>query len=309
MSTEEQNLITMDSVTLTNAIEKDFRLLLENIERVTSGWSSQVFKGTHVGDIVYIRINKNPRIFSAEVIGYKLFLGQGIPVPVVIAYEENPPHIGFPTMLLTAAEGENLHDAVLLPEEKDSLYEEAGMLMQKLHNIKLEGYGPAEAHNNTLRGMYNTWKENWQSAESHFIEEISYAAEKGLFIKEEIEKIMALQAKISSLEFGVGSLLHRDIHSAHIFIQNKKISGIIDLGRLLVGDPRYDIAMSLVFQNERHQEHFKKGYGELADDPIVLQYLAIIAATKTAYRSKRGQSEMALKAQKTFRQVLAQIPL
>ena len=83
------------------------------------------------------------------------------------------------------------------------------------------------------------------------------------------------------------SLLHTDINIAHIFIEVNEISGVIDLGRLTAGDPRYDIACSLVFQNRREQESFKKGYDEITNDLMVNKYLIKIVIDKIYFRSKK----------------------
>ena len=76
------------------------------------------------------------------------------------------------------------------------------------------------------------------------------------------------------------------MHTNHIFVKGDSVTGIIDLGGLSAGDPRYDIANSLLFQNNREQEHFKRGYGKLSEDPMVNKYLITIVIAKIFFRSK-----------------------
>ena len=305
MLTNEQNLIDLDPGSFIQAIKDDFGLSVLSVENTTHGFASQVFKATLDGRVIFIRINKNPRIFPSEILGYALFEKQGIPVPGIVAYQEKPQTIGYPTMIMYAAEGIELRTSELSLEEKDTVYEAMGALMKRMHDIRVDGYGPVHAKDGKLVGRFSSWKENWTSRESYYREELEYLKNNALLSEEEIQKLSDVHTEICSLQFGRASLLHGDFHGVHVFVQGTTITGVIDLGRLLAGDPRYDVAMSLVFQNPRQQEWFKKGYGDGAYDPVVIKYLLIIAAGKIAVRHARGLHEAAHNARTIFRNTLA----
>ena len=307
MLVNDQHLVNFDAESFVKAIQSDFRVSVTFVENTTHGFASQVFKAVLDGRVVFIRINKNPRIFPAELLGYTLFKEHGIPVPDVVAYQAHPATIGHPTMIMYGAEGVELRKSELSLEEKNIVYEKMGALMKRMHEIHVDGYGPVEAKEGKLAGRFSSWKENWTARESYFREEFEYLRANALLTQEEIQKLSDVHIEISTLEFGKASLLHGDFHGVHVFVEGTVITGVIDLGRLLAGDPRYDIAMSLVFQNPRHRERFKKGYGNLANDPAVVKYLLVIAAGKIAIRHARGLHEATENARVIFRETLALI--
>ena len=79
--------------------------------------------------------------------------------------------------------------------------------------------------------------------------------------------------------------MHQDLTPANFFITDNRVSGVIDFGNLIAGDPRYDIAMWLLYQEPQDQISFIEGYGELANDPMVVKYLLIIIVNKILFTS------------------------
>lgn len=151
----------------------------------------------------------------------------------------------------------------------------------------MEGFGPLLVKNQELVGKFSTWKEYCESEQSYNIRNLNFSKNNNYITTEESNKIEQIYNEREVINLEKASLLHTDILKDHIFIEGDKISGVIDLGRLTAGDPRYDIAYSLIFQNPREQEFFKKGYGELAQDPIVNKYLITIVIDKIHFRSKK----------------------
>ena len=295
----------MESAAFIEAVKSDFGLPITEVEKVTSGWANQVHKANLNGKVVFIRINKNSEIFPLEILGYEIFKKQGIPVPEVIAYQEKPSHLGYPTMILSAASGIEITKANLSLEQKNSVYEKVGTLVRKINEVTLDGFGSLKVVEGKLRGKFQSWKESWMSSEKHFYVDAEIIRNNKLLTDTELQKLEEVYREIGSLDFGRASLLHRDVHSTHIFVTGDSVTGIIDLGRLEAGDPRYDIAMSLVFQKPEEQEAFRKGYGALSDDPMVNKYILAIAGTKIAFRSKNGLKEGAEEAVRVFREALA----
>lgn len=303
------NLVNMDSAHFAEAVNSDFGMEIANIEENVKGRQSQVYRATTPdGKVVFIRINKSKEVFEVEVLGYKMFEEMDIPVPGIISYKENPQAIGHPTMVMHAAEGTSLKEAKLSDAEETSIYENVGQVLRKINEVKLEGFGPLEIVDGKFKGKFASNKEYcdwwWKSSLSSAI---GFLSSNGLITHEEETKLLRIFKEVSSMDFGKSSLLYRDMHSEHIFVKDGKISGFIDLGRLGAGDPRYDVAQSLLFQNERQQEHFKKGYGEVADDEVVKKYLALRAAGKLFTRIKRNGKEPAEKVLQLFRKTLSEL--
>ncbi len=289
---ESHNIVNFEGNSVENSIKSDFGFDIKNAEKITKGYASQVYKADLDNNVVFIRINKDPNIFEVEKLGYKIFEEKGIPVPKIIAYKEKPESIGQPTMIMTSAVGENIKEAKPSQEQNDIIYEHVGEILKKINETKLEGFGPLTVMGNNLVGKFPSWKEYYESRNEHNNRALNFCIDNNFVTKEEADKIRNIYKEIESIDFGQASLLHKDMHHGHFFVQGSDVTGVIDLGAIMAGDPRYDIAMSLVFQNPRQQEHFKKGYGsDLVNDPMVDRYLLTIIIRKLYFRSKQGTKD------------------
>lgn len=284
---EAHNVTSLEGNSLERAIRDDFGFEITNTKKIIKGFSNQVYEGNMEDKTVFIRTNKDKNVFEVEQVGYKIFEEQGIPVPKIIAYQENPKTIGFPTMIMSSAEGKVLSESDVSLEQRDTVYENLGKLLNKINETKIKDFGPMKVHNQELIGKFSTWKERCESAEEKNKIVIDYSITNKFINNDEANKIQKVFNEIKELDFGPASLLHTDLHHGHFFIEGSEITGIIDLGALEAGDPRNDIAMSMFFQNSREQEYFKKGYGELANDPMVNKYTVTIAIRKIFRRSHR----------------------
>lgn len=190
-------------------------------------------------------------------------------------------------MIMSEAIGSVISESDISQEQKDIIYEKLGKLLKNIHETKLKGFGSLHVENEELIGKHSTWKEFNDSIEEHNNRAFNFAIKNNLITEEENKKILEIYKEIPLLDIKEASLIHKDMHHGHFFIKGSDITGIIDLGSLKASDPRYDIAMSLVFQNQREQEFFKKGYGDLANDPIINKHLITILIRKIYFRSKK----------------------
>ena len=205
-------------------------------------------------------------------------------MPEIIAFKENPQSIGYPTMIMFSAEGSNLDKIDIPQEQKDNIYERVGELLRKINETKLEGYGPLKIINQKLVGEFSSWKEFCESQEENNLNVLDFFLKKKLLTNEDCDKVKKIYKEIALLDFGKASLLHRDMRPAHFFVKDNDISGVIDLGYMAASDPRDDIAVSLSFQNPEQQKYFKKGYGDLANDPVVNKYGVTMLIRKMYFR-------------------------
>ena len=283
---ENHNLTHLGDASFESLIKNDFGLNITNAEKIARGYSNQVYKANLGEELIFIRSNKLAKIFDAEIVGYKIFKSQGIPTPEIIAYKENPPSIGYPTMIMSSAHGTLLKDTIVSPEQNKVIYENMGELVKKINETKLDGYGSLKTENGKLVGEFSTWKDYCILQNEHNSRNLEFCIENNFVTKEDATKIEEINEEISTLDFGKASLIHRDIHKNHVFIEGDKITGIIDLGALTASDPRYEIAYCHIFQNKEERESFNKGYGELTNDPMVNKYMINILIRKIFFRSR-----------------------
>lgn len=294
-------LVTMGTEDFILAIKKDFKLDISDVQQIEHGYSSQVYKVLLNGKTVFIKINQNPDVFPVEVLGYQILKQQGIPVPDVITLQDHPQTIGYSTIILSSAEGIPLKDARLTPDQENTVFREMGAILKKIHEVKLEGFGRLVVKEGKLRGKFNSWNELKNYLENRYAEDAIKIKELELLTEKELEVFTAATKELGSVNIEHGSMLHRDVHKGHVFVMGDKITGLIDLGALEVGDPRFDIAMGMVFQNPLQQESFKCGYGELAYDPFVNKYLLCIAVRKIIFRINQGKMDGMEEAKEVFR--------
>ena len=55
---------------------------------------------------------------------------------------QNPKSIGYPTMIMSSAEGVVLKESDLSEEQKNAIYEQIGQILKKINEIKINGFGP-----------------------------------------------------------------------------------------------------------------------------------------------------------------------
>ncbi len=281
----------MESGNLTDVVQSDFGLTINRSHKIEGGTVNEAYVvETSKGDAI-VRIAKERNSFPFEIWAYTRFKAIGIPCPEVIAYQERPSGIGFPTMILEKISGNPLKDVELSPEKEDLSYEEMGAILRKIHSITVEGYGYFQFNEGVARGKDSSWGQYLESSGARG--NLHHLLENGFISPSEFEILLGNYEALVVLPVSKPVFVYNDFHSVHVFTDGDEITGIIDPGNAIAGDPRYDIAMSLYFQNDRQQESFKNGYGVLANDPEVDKYLLFIAAQKVALRHKAGRDNVA----------------
>lgn len=289
---EAHYIIEIGDSEFINSIEQNFGLKISQVEKVIAGYSSQVYRAQVDDETVFIRINRDPHVFPTEIEGYKIFQELGIPVPRVLAYEAHPSSIGHPTIILSKAEGAELRSAELSVETEEKIYEEIGAIAARIHSVPTMGFGEIHVEEGKLKGEYNTWREHQDAIGDRIESAMKSLTRHALIDENKIELVRSVHEEIAALSVTDSRLLHRDLHSAHVFVKDESVSGIIDLGALTAGDPRYDIATSFVYQSQAQQAAYRKGYGELACDPLVKKFEFLIMVRKLAFRLKYGSPEI-----------------
>jgi hygromycin-B 7''-O-kinase len=77
-----------------------------------------------------------------------------------------------------------------------------------------------------------------------------------------------MAADVRSLGQGWGVLLHGDFDLSHLLSDGPKITGVLDFGDVLIGDPIYDFVTVAIWTFDRHPEllqAFAEGYGLTLD--------------------------------------------
>lgn len=284
----------------------DFQLAIWNVQRVLEGSENLVLRADSPEGEVFIRINQDQTIFPIEIAAYALFASHGIPVPRVLGYSERSMIEGYSMMVLTKAVGEPLGKSSLGRDQLRKLYSKAGEVLRKIHEIQVPGFGRLSYVGGVLSGTSSSWGSYWASRDD-LNANFRFILQQGLMGDEEYQRVLEIFEEMKQTSIERASLLHRDFSSDHIFTDEREITGVIDLGDIMAGDSRYDIATSLVFLKGDQRKAFEEGYGELAGDPMVLKYLLFVAASKLAWHRRRHSTEGVQRMQQVLRDTFTRL--
>ncbi|MCY9547577.1 phosphotransferase family protein [Lysinibacillus xylanilyticus] len=114
--------------------------------------------------------------------------------------------------------------------------------------------------------------------EGKWIEQILNQAEYNLknYEVDGDEKLLK-KIKTNKPNFYKQTLIHGDFTIDNVLVDNGVITGVIDWGSGVYGDPRYDVSLAIrskpnAFENEIDKEIFFEGYGEKIIDDSVYNY-------------------------------------
>lgn len=281
-------------------IQQDFGIEVSNLKNAEH---AHVDNDVLIGSDIVVRMAKqSPSRFPTEVWGYSAFREHEIPSPDVISYQEDPPHIGRPTIILSKVPGEILAKIPLTQEEEEAYFVKAGELLRSIHAIHVDGFGHLRISNGEAQGKNETWKEYWENRQKD--KQFDDLFNKGIISPSEHEALAASHSLVQSRPLEKASFLHNDYHSKNILIKEGEISGVIDLCNAFAGDPLYDLATALFFQTQEQQAAFLKGYGDNVDQEALRQNLIFISGLKIASRLATGREERAMVAKEKLQTLL-----
>lgn len=243
-------------------------------------------KGTKV-----MRYEKN--IMRAEVETLRLAAQtDNLPVPKVFAYDDSCTIIGSEYFLMEQLQGVPLNKIKnsLSDLEKEAIERKLGSYSRSINEIKGEHYGyyanPA------------SWRITWAEAFEQMIMDVladgrDAGAKLPVSYSEIEEQIIQNLDCLSTVE--TPRLVHWDLWDGNVFIEEGRISGIIDFERALWGDP----LMEFYFSHLGKSNAFEDGYGLKIITPNQLKrralydlYLDLILWIECPYRQYSDNRHM-----------------
>jgi aminoglycoside phosphotransferase (APT) family kinase protein len=286
-------------------LKHEFEMEIENLAPLDEkdlGDNSAVFTGEYQGKKIFIKTIDRPGAFPIEVAASELLQKNGVPNPKILAYKNVAASINRSVLIQEAAVGVSVH-SIPRDERTPTLYHAMGTMLAKINAIQIDGYGALENHNGTLRGKFATFSEAMQKRQPNF----EMLVAKGHITPQEQQTLQRIFEEISNVDLPHASFLHNDFSGKHVFTKDRSISGVIDFGGAMAGDPRRDIAVTQYFLDPNGIPAFNEGYGPLTQDPLILSHTAILAANKLEYRLKKDFKERIPEAIDKLRLALKQV--
>ncbi|MGN7356366.1 phosphotransferase family protein [Paenibacillus sp. SAF-054] len=201
-------------------------------------------------------------IMSNEVGVLKLLHEKGaIPVPEVYAYDTSfnliPSEYFF--MEKVAGQPYNLVKDSLTEDEQDAIEEELGRYNRQINEYAGSAFGPFFENS---EDAYPTWREAFSGLMSDLLSDGRKFGVRLPIVYEQIEEAVAAKLPILN-EVTEPRLVHWDLWSGNVFVDQGRITAIIDWERALWGDPLFEY----YFSHMENSNAFYRGYGSRFDAP------------------------------------------
>jgi aminoglycoside phosphotransferase (APT) family kinase protein len=151
-------------------------------------------------------------------------------------------------------------------------FRELGVILRSLHAVKVSGFGTLAEATWDPRGGFTLSQRSWPALLTGIcIDTRSLADSSALAIPvaDAVEAVMnAHAAALSDVE---GCLCHGDLKANHIFVEGQRLTGVIDWGDAVVGDPLWEIARYAHRGDAQSLSMLLSGYdpqGTMADEIV-----------------------------------------
>lgn len=158
------------------------------------------------------------------------------------------------------------------PDDKATLLPQVGRMMARLHQVKVDGFGPFDnerAKTGELTGLHKTFAEAVRAGLQFNLDVLQ---NEGVLTDERVSVITKLfgdDNPLLSVEQGV--LVHNDFADWNLLTDGKDVTGILDWDECVSGDAVSDIACWSTFFDSERLEGFMEGYWQVADKPADFQ--------------------------------------
>jgi aminoglycoside phosphotransferase (APT) family kinase protein len=196
---------------------------------------NQVFRVRRDALTAFLKLADGPDL-RREVAVLQVLGPLGVPVPLIEAADPSGDLAGVACVLLREVSGEPADCA-------SPGFTQAGQALRHVHGVMLDGYGTLTASSEGLRGEDRSWAD----AIARRTDDLGQIAESGLVDARLLDQAAAAIGDRRNLLAGAegGHLLHGDFNPRHVFSSNGRMTGIIDWGDAICGDPVYDLGRVL----------------------------------------------------------------
>lgn len=196
---------------------------------------NQVFRLRRDDHVAFLKLADGPDL-RREVAVLRLLWPLRVPVPRIEAADPAGDLAGVACVLLREVGGEPADCA-------SPGFLQAGLALRQVHGVVADGYGPLTVSQNGLRGEDRTWA----GALERRTNELGAIADSGLVDAGLLDQAAAaINDRRDLLEAVEGShLLHGDVTPRHVYSCDGRLTGIIDWGDAICGDPVYDLGRVL----------------------------------------------------------------
>ncbi len=211
------------------------------IERAAGGGSTFVYRIMRGDECFYLRVL--PEIgdsFAPEARAHALLRQMGVSVPDVLAYEHRHAELGLSVMLTTEIAGEPLSRSMGEIERAAILFE-SGRELARINSIPVSGFGWIRRDSPAVTALSAELPTNSDFLLGELAADLALLSSRGLAQVERVAIEAAAARCTTLLDTSQGWLAHGDFDPTHIYGQDGRYTGIIDLGEMRGADRAYDL--------------------------------------------------------------------
>jgi len=152
-------------------------------------------------------------------------------------------------------------------DKEEILVRDMGKVMSKMHNIKVNGFGPfdnVEAKKGNLVGIHKSLND---SINAGLAENLERLVKYNILSKEIVSKIKKLFENNKLLDSDVSVLIHNDFADWNLLTNNTNITGVLDWDECVGGHPIQEIACWSTFFDPERIKPFLEGYFSEKEKP------------------------------------------
>lgn len=205
-------------------------------------------------------------MMKAEPIFNKLLHDNNIPTSNILKYSPKDSVINRDYIVIEYIDSIPMNDKSLIDLDLNYLYEEVGILANRMHRITNDKFGWLRFDDWGLHGKWSDFILSFAS------EAADKAEEHNLFSKDEINKFRTIVCENMAVldEISIPYMAHTDLWQGNILLSNDndiyKVVAIIDLDRTIFGDKYWDFSTPWIINDS-----FIKGYSENIEKTVAFE--------------------------------------
>lgn len=249
----------MDEILAASLVKEQFGLTITSIHNLGPGWDNDAFQ---INDEYVFRFPRRQSAIDSILRESAILpqLAHQLPYPIPNEIFSGQPTHEYPMPFqgYRHIPGLSSSQLTLSMDQRRQQAQELAHFLKKLHSIPIK---PDWKHllpigENRLSGSFRHCMTRMESKIGHLTHM------QVLSSQVKFESIIALAQSITPPNH-LESLVHGDLHSRHIIIDDGKLSGIIDWGDMHIGDPAIDLAFAYYYLPKNAHESFIDKYGSI----------------------------------------------
>jgi aminoglycoside phosphotransferase (APT) family kinase protein len=212
----------------------------------------------------------------------------GLPGPRIHGIEAASDDVPFDFEVMDEVPGTCLRDLDGDDPAMESALEAVGRALAGVHRVRGDGFGPIAAGETELRGLHRSWRE-------YFLLRLPQHVDVAESLLEHPSRLIERAHTLSLPE--ESALLHCDLGSHNLFVEDGAVSAILDWEDAVLGDPVFDLALWATFQPRRRHAAMLRGYYGDRPRPPDLEprfwlYFARVTLAKVVHRLRFGYPDV-----------------